>query len=126
MTTALKRLALWALRQYSRVVATDAPDRLMLDITGTTHLHGGEAAMLADLVARLGSTGIAARVDVAPIYGAAQTRAVPIASRTAIGEVGRLIPRRVLPVPVGVRLLGLTLSGFDMKRAEHEQSKLAL
>ena len=72
---ALGRLALWALRQYSPVVATDPPDGLMIDVTGATHLRGGEAAMLTDLVSRLGTAGIAARVGVAGTYGTAHALA---------------------------------------------------
>ncbi len=36
---ALDRLALWLLRRYAPVVATDPPDGLMTDVTGDTHLH---------------------------------------------------------------------------------------
>jgi nucleotidyltransferase/DNA polymerase involved in DNA repair len=48
---ALERLAVWALR-YSPLVAADAPDGIIIDATGATHLHGGEDAMLADMVSR--------------------------------------------------------------------------
>ncbi len=51
---ALERLALWALRRYAPVVASDPPDGLVIDTTGADHLHGGEAAMLAEIVERLG------------------------------------------------------------------------
>src|SRR6202034_2184407 len=47
---ALERLAVWALR-YSPIVAADDPDGLIIDATGASHLHGGEDAMLADIVA---------------------------------------------------------------------------
>ena len=40
---ALERLALWALKLYSPVVAADPPDGLMIDASGAAHLHGGEA-----------------------------------------------------------------------------------
>ena len=46
---ALDRLALWALRHYSPVVAADPPDGLVIDASGAAHLKGGEAAMLVDL-----------------------------------------------------------------------------
>jgi len=49
---ALERLAVWALR-YSPIVAADAPDGIVIDATGAAHLHGGEDAMLADMIARL-------------------------------------------------------------------------
>src|ERR1700728_2457200 len=47
---ALERLAVWALR-YSPIVAADDPDGLIIDATGASHLHGGEAAMVADMIA---------------------------------------------------------------------------
>ena len=56
----------------------------------------------------------------------AQSLAVPIASRAMVAEVGRAILLRALPVPIGVRLLGLTLSGLDLNRVAAIQSSLAL
>ena len=50
---ALDRLALWALQRYSPIVAADPPDGLVIDATGAAHLHGGEDAMLEEMVARL-------------------------------------------------------------------------
>jgi protein ImuB len=67
---ALERLAVWALR-YSPIVAVDDPDGLIIDATGASHLHGGEDAMLADIVARLKAAGIAARAAIAASRGAA-------------------------------------------------------
>lgn len=72
---ALDRLALWLLRRYAPVVATDPPDGLMIDVTGATHLHGGETATLADMVERLATVGITARIAVAGTYGAAHAMA---------------------------------------------------
>ena len=60
------------------------------------------------------------------VISRAQSSAVPIASRDAVEARGRSILQRVLPVPAGVRLLGLTLSGFEPKQVEHEQTTLAL
>ncbi len=68
---ALGRLGLWALKRYSPLVATDPPDGLVLDVTGAAHLHGGEKAMLEDMVARLGAAGISARAAMAESWGAA-------------------------------------------------------
>jgi len=55
-----------------------------------------------------------------------QSLTVPIGSRTMVAEVGRSILLRVLPVSIGVRLLGLTLSGLDLKPVAQTQSTLAL
>jgi protein ImuB len=72
---ALERLALWLLRRYSPVVATDPPDGLRLDVTGAAHPFGGEPAMLADIVDRLSSVGVVARAAAASTYGAAHALA---------------------------------------------------
>lgn len=71
----LDDLALWALRRYAPLVAADPPDGLVIDATGCAHLHGGEAAMLTDMIARLASAGIAARAAMAPTRGAAHALA---------------------------------------------------
>jgi len=68
---ALDRLALWALQRYAPIVATDAPDGLVIDTTGAAHLHGGEDAMVKGMVARLAASGIAARAALADSWGAA-------------------------------------------------------
>jgi protein ImuB len=67
----LERLALWALHRYAPVVAVDLPDGLIIDTTGSDHLHGGEQAMLNDLVRRLIDAGIVARAAIADTWGAA-------------------------------------------------------
>jgi protein ImuB len=67
----LEKLGLWALRLYSPLVAIDPPDGLVIDATGAAHLHGGEEAMLHDMVARLATAGITARVAMADSWGAA-------------------------------------------------------
>jgi len=67
---ALRALADWCVR-YSPAVAPDAPDGLILDVTGVTHLWGGEAALLDDLIARLAANGIPARAAIADTAGAA-------------------------------------------------------
>lgn len=66
----LDRLALWALR-FSPVVAADHPDGLVIETTGADHLHGGETAMLSDMVQRFVSSGIGARAAIADTWGAA-------------------------------------------------------
>ncbi|MGL4638080.1 MAG: Y-family DNA polymerase [Beijerinckiaceae bacterium] len=68
---ALDRLALWALRRYAPIVAADPPDGLVINITGATHLHGGEAAVLTDMIERLQAVGITARAAMADTWGAA-------------------------------------------------------
>ncbi|ENZ80764.1 DUF6504 family protein [Caulobacter vibrioides] len=67
---ALEALCDWCVR-FSPAVAIDGRDGLFLDITGTDHLWGGEAAMLVDLAARLARWGVPARAAIADTAGAA-------------------------------------------------------
>ncbi len=60
------------------------------------------------------------------VISRARSLTVAIASRFMVAEVGRSILLRVLPVPIGVRLLGLTLSGLDRNPSAAIQSTLAL
>ena len=81
---ALNRLALWALRRYSPVVAADPPDGLVIDASGAAHLHGGEWAMLAAVTRRLTAAGIQARAAMAGTLGAAHALARHRASPTLV------------------------------------------
>ncbi len=72
---ALHDLALWAHRRYSPVVAGDAPDGLVLDITGCAHLYEGEANLVRDLLDHLHTDGYQARAAVADSWGAAHALA---------------------------------------------------
>ncbi len=66
----LEAMADWADR-YTPLVGRHPPDGLLLDITGAAHLVGGEAALRADVLARLDRQGIAASAAIAPTPGAA-------------------------------------------------------
>ena len=70
----LEHIADWCLR-YTPLVACDAPDGLLLDITGCAHLYGGEAALIADLSARLERASLAVSIAVASSIGAAYAAA---------------------------------------------------
>jgi len=72
----LEKLALWALRTFSPIVAADPPDGLVIDATGAAHLKGGEAAYLNDLVRRLAKAGVAARAAMSGSWGSAHARAL--------------------------------------------------
>jgi protein ImuB len=67
---ALHRLAEWCGR-YSPWTAPDGADGIKIEATGSAHLWGGEAALAADLLARLIRQGIAHRLAVADTLGAA-------------------------------------------------------
>ncbi len=119
----LGRLAVWALRRYAPVVAPDPPDGLVLDVTGAAHLHGGEEALLADLVARLGGVGVTARSAAAPTWGAAHALARwGEAATTVVDGPGPGLAEALGPLPVaalrlapglvdGLRRLGLDTVG---------------
>lgn len=96
---ALERLAIWALRRYSPLVAVDPPDGLMIDMTGAAHLVGGEDRWSADLIARLAAVGISARVAVADTYGAAHALSRHVANPTlAVNTDDKFPLLRLLPV----------------------------
>jgi protein ImuB len=70
----LNSFALDCLR-YAPLVAPDPPDGLWIDITGSAHLMGGEAALAADLLVRLERRGFAASLAIADTPGAAHALA---------------------------------------------------
>ena len=93
---ALERLAVWALR-YSPIVAPDGPDGLVVDATGASHLQGGEAAMLDDVIERLSAVGLKARAAMAGTWGAAHAAArfaahptLVLSDEEAIGRIASL------------------------------------
>lgn len=71
---ALRRLAEWCLR-YAPLAGVDPPNGLWIDVTGSTHLHGGESRLLHDLVRRLAAQGITARAAVADLPAVAHAMA---------------------------------------------------
>ncbi|WP_167333610.1 DUF6504 family protein [Sinorhizobium arboris] len=64
----LEALADWCDR-YTPLVALDGTDGLFLDITGCAHLHGGEKALISDVLSRLFSLGVEARATVSSTAG---------------------------------------------------------
>lgn len=66
----LESLADWCDR-YTPLVALDGIDGLFLDITGCTHLFGGEHAMLDEILARFFHQGFDVRAGIASTAGAA-------------------------------------------------------
>jgi len=66
----LESIADWCLR-YTPLVACDAPDGLLLDISGCAHLYNGEHELVADLGARISRAGFAYRIAIAGTIGTA-------------------------------------------------------
>jgi protein ImuB len=115
---ALERLAVWALR-YSPVVAADDPDGLIIDATGASHLHGGEAAMLTDMIARLEGVGVSARAAISDTRGAAHALARFAARPTLIAPEGNGA-ERIMPLPIdALRLAADTVD--DLRKLGFER-----
>ncbi|ANL38265.1 DNA-repair protein ImuB 3 (plasmid) [Rhizobium phaseoli] len=92
----LERLTLWALSQYSPVVAMDPPDGIVMDTEGADHLQGGEDLMLSGLVNRFRGRGLAARAAIADTWGAAHALARSTDRETIIiprGETAKAVNR---------------------------------
>lgn len=66
----LSRLAEWCIR-FSPVVALDLPDGLVMDVSGCTHLWGGEEKYLHDLTKRLQQRGYTVCTALADTVGLA-------------------------------------------------------
>jgi len=66
----LQQLGLWCIR-YSPIVTVNLPNSLILDISGCTHLWGGERAYLKEIVNKLRTSGYNARAAIADTIGTA-------------------------------------------------------
>jgi protein ImuB len=66
----MQRFAQWAGR-WSPLVEVDGSDGLRLDITGVTHLFGGEGGLVRDVRARFAKLGFTVRMAIAPTAAAA-------------------------------------------------------
>lgn len=109
----LRMLARWAGR-YSPWTARDGSDGVVADITGAAHLFGGEAALVADLAARLGRAGLTVRAAIADTRGAAHALArhgggiaAPGATRAALGRLPLSALRIDSETVAGLNRLGL-------------------
>jgi len=59
------------MERYSPLVSPDAPDGVVLDVTGIPHLFGGETAMLKEMQERLAHYGFSTSISIAKTIGAA-------------------------------------------------------
>jgi len=118
----LARLARWATRYTPSVAlfrATSGTDGFFLDVTGATHLMGGESNLLSDLARRLEAFGLPARLCVAETPGTAW--AVSHFARARIATVATGAEAETLaPLPVEALRLApeaaLTLRRLGFKR----------
>jgi len=92
----LERLALHAARHWTPAAAVSAPDGLWLDLTGTAHLFGGEAAFCRRVIGFCAKLGLTASIAIAGTPGAAHAVARFGSARITIvppgGEVQALAP----------------------------------
>ena len=100
--------------QYAPLVAPDPPDGLWIDVTGSTHLHGGETRLLRGLVRRLGDQGWVACAALADTPAVAHAAArfggggvVPPGANVMLD-----FPVEALRLPADV-LASLRLMGFE-------------
>ncbi len=93
----LDRIATWCDR-YSPIVVKDPPHGLFIDLTGCSHLFGGDGAVLADIQRRLTAQGLISRAAIAPTPGAAWALSRTGRSRLAGEEDLRAL---LAPLPVG-------------------------
>lgn len=122
---ALAALARWA-EQYTPIVGLDGDDGLLLDVTGCTHLRGGEAGLLADMARRLETMGLQAggltvRLALADTVGCAwalarfgsapQTVVPQGAARLALSDLPVAALRLDEATVATLRLLGLRRIG---------------
>lgn len=118
---ALERLALWALRQYSPVVAVDGVDGIVMDTEGADHLQGGENLLISGVVNGLRARGLTARAAISDTWGAAHAITRVTSAETTVVPVGGVakavtgLPIHCLRLPPdtihGLRVMGVETVG---------------
>lgn len=108
----LRGLGEWCVR-YSPIVAIDefGMDGLMMDVSGCTHLWGGEREYLKEIISRLKSKGYGVRLAIADTPGAAW-------AVSRFGKVSPLVP------PAGHTEAMLPLPPEALRLEEHVLAKL--
>lgn len=114
----LRRLAAWCLR-FTPVVAIDGRDALLLDVDGASHLHGGEAKLLDELMALIRTIGLTPRAAIAGTVGGAWALARFDPGRILVSDRAKL-REALAPLPVsGLRLSTASvdlLARFGLRR----------
>ncbi|WP_366654546.1 DNA polymerase Y family protein [Fodinicurvata sp. EGI_FJ10296] len=110
---ALDRLADWCGR-YSPWVAARPPEGLVIDVTGCTHLFGGEVALGRDVLHRLADIGHDARLTMADTPGAAWALATHGAN--AWSDPARPVAEAIVPPGETAAALGpVDLAGLGLE-----------
>jgi protein ImuB len=103
----LDHIAGWCDR-YSPIVVKDPPRGLFIDLTGCSHLFGGDGAVLSDIQKRLEHQGFISRSAIAPTPGAAWAMARASQAKLADDDTLRDL---LAPLPVSaLRLEGSALT----------------
>lgn len=89
--------------RYTPLVGLDAPDGLLLDVTGCTHLFGGETALVSDIVRRLAMQGLQARATISDTVGCAWAVA-HFGSAAVVPSAGT--KQALLPLPLAALRIG--------------------
>lgn len=117
----LTRLASFAARRWTPRAALSGPDGLWLDLTGTTHLFGGEQAFCERIIRFCTRAGLTARVAIAGTYGAAHALARHGAAPVTLCPNGREA-EALAPLPLGSLRFNPTVLGtahrFGIERVQ--------
>lgn len=116
----LQGLRRWATR-YCPWVGLEGEDGLVLDITGSTHLFGGEDAMLAQMRNRLARAGMTVRIGLGDTRGAAWALA---RHGEGIAPAGAMLDA-IGPLPVAALRLGAETSVALQRLGIRKISELA-
>jgi protein ImuB len=98
----LKAIAEWCIR-YTDIVAIDPPEGIVMDVTGSAHLWGGEKKYIDDIHLRLKNRGYDVRVTMADSIGTAWAIA-HFGGFTAIIESGKQMEALLSLPPSALRL----------------------
>lgn len=104
----LKALGEWCIR-YTPIVSVHLPDSLLLDVSGCTHLWGGEAAYLKDIFNRFQQYGYHIRLALADTIGTAWALSHFGSKRASIVEAGKQLDALSGLPPSALRLEDPTL-----------------
>ncbi|WP_199856333.1 Y-family DNA polymerase [Lunatibacter salilacus] len=108
----LYHLAEWCIR-YTPLAAPDSPSGLLLDISGCSHLWGGEKAYLSDILAVLSTKGYRVRAAIADTIGAAWALARYGSNSDFIAKEGKQREALLSLPPIALRLEANVLEGLE-------------